>query len=77
MKRKKMNIPLPKRKPSVSKRKGYTSMSIEEYFKDPENKYKYGADRTSGLKPAKKKVGGYIKRAKGGKVYKCSHNRLY
>ena len=71
----KKKIPLPKSKPPVPKRKGYTSMSIEDYFKDPENKYKYGADRTSGLKPAKKKK--YIKRAKGGKVYKCSHNRLY
>lgn len=70
MKKKKMSIPLPKRKPSVPKRKGSTSMSIEEYFKDPKNQYEYGADRTSGLKPVKKKAGGYMKKnySSGGKL---------
>lgn len=72
MKKKKMNIPLPKRKPSVPKRKDTTSMSIEEYFKDPKNQYEYGADRTSGLKPAKKKAGGYMKKNEGGSLKKIN-----
>ena len=53
---------------------GYITISSKDY----KQKADLRSDRTSGLKPAKKKAGGgYIKRAKGGKVYKCSHNRLY